>query len=172
MITIVPTAKPKRKRRWPQFSLATLFAVVTGAAVLLGIDAHNRSLQRAKILAIYSAALRHVVTEPPYQDQYAGFLSLDGTDPPRNFAGLGLLPVSQAHVGAGSDPNITVYDKITGRPGYIITLQIVQLQKDRVKIKYESHSGPLHGHGFFYYLRLIDGKWQFDGEDEMSHWVS
>lgn len=45
--------QPKRRRRWYQFSLRTLFVVITLLAVWLGIHTHSARLQKRSVAAVH-----------------------------------------------------------------------------------------------------------------------
>ena len=63
-------------------------------------------------------------------------------------------------------PRERIRDKVTGEPGTIVTVKIVErLGGDRVSVDCESYTGPLWAGGCRIFIRFVDGQWQYDGDD-------
>jgi hypothetical protein len=164
-------------------SLVTALAALTGCGQApepaAGTpDQNPTTALLPKEIAVYTAALRYAIYDAAGGGNGIPFLQINGNDPPPEMLGKVFLPVSRSHwvVGrmpGGLEPAERVCDKVTGEPGSIISVKILEwLGPDRVKVQCSSMTGPLWGGGCDIFLKLKDGEWIYDGEDEKSHWVS
>ena len=131
-----------------------------------------------KEVAVYAAAFRYSLYRYSGGGNGVIFLGIGDDDAPPELLGRIFRPASRAHLVKGEDPVIPppgerIRDKVTGEPGSIITVKIIEwIGNERVKIECESYTAPLWACGCRFFLRFDGGEWVDDGEEPDSGWVS
>jgi hypothetical protein len=184
MDTNATTPPRSRERRWFQFSLRTLLAVVTAVAAWLGWQNYLERARLAKEADARETVFRAYFAEHPVSNVFIGYgwdkKTAAYLDPPRGFLDrmsdlkISFQPASEASLPDPGEFDIEkrlVHDPKTGKASSILSVGVIQSIDDHtMELDLEENGGVLNGRGYHTTVELKDGKWEVTGRSD--EWVS
>jgi hypothetical protein len=144
--------------------------VVVGLSTVLIVEhwpeGGNRFSQQE--LDLYGEALRHAIAS--HHSDGLIFVDLAGQDPPPEFAGQAIIPLSHAEIADGPPtetaehfPTDRFRDRMDGSPGVAYVFEIEKwIATDRVEVRCTVLVNQEYGWIEWVILRLKNGRWHYE----------